>query len=92
MAKSVADDPILRNARNFGLIALVFVLIFGIFYYVAGATLISLTSPSLDYTKKFFAKGLIDQVVIIAKSFIITGHIFFIITVKLILLAIMVFC
>ena len=69
MAKSVADDPILRNARNFGLIALVFVLIFGIFYYVAGATLISLTSPSLDYTKKFFAKGFIDQVIIIAKSF-----------------------
>jgi len=69
MVKTVADDPLLRNTRNFTLIILIFVLIFGIFYYIAGAMLISFTSPNIDYTKKFFGKGIIDQITIIAKSF-----------------------
>ena len=55
MVKSVADDPILRHSRNFAIIFLILVLIFGIFYYVAGVMLISFTAPNLDYTKKFFA-------------------------------------
>ena len=69
MTKTVADDPFLRNLRNFSLILFLVALAFLVFFYIAGISLVVSTAPNIEYAQKFFAKNILDQIAIIGKTF-----------------------
>ena len=70
MSNSVADNPLLRNFRNFSAMCLATILVLGLCYYVSGVLLLFSTSKTLGTINAFFSKSFIDQFIAIHKNMV----------------------
>ena len=70
MSDSVADNPFLRNFRNFSTIAAIAALLLAICYYISGILLLFSTSKDLTTIDSFFSKDVVNQFIAIHKNMI----------------------
>jgi hypothetical protein len=70
MSDSVADNPFLRNFRNFSTIASIGALLLAICYYISGILLLFSTSKDLTTIDSFFSKDVVNQFIAIHKNMI----------------------
>ena len=77
MSNSVADNPLLRNFRNFSAMCLATILVLGLCYYVSGVLLLFSTSKTLGTINAFFSKSFIDQFIAIHKNMVYYWQFYF---------------
>jgi type IV secretion system protein VirD4 len=70
MSNSVADNPLLRNFRNFSSMFAIAALILFICYYISGVLLLFSTSKTFGTINAFFSKSFIDQIIAIHKNMV----------------------
>ena len=70
MSNSVADNPLLRNFRNFSSMALVAIFLLAICYYISGFLLLFSTSKDLKTIDAFFSKDIVNQFIAIHKNMV----------------------
>ena len=70
MSNSVADNPFLRNFRNFSTIAGLGALLLAVCYYISGILLLFSTSKDLTTIDSFFSKDVVNQFIAIHKNMI----------------------
>ena len=70
MANSVADNPFVRNLRNFSTILLLALLVLLFCYYISGVLLLFGTSKTFASINAFFSKNFVDQFITIHKNFV----------------------
>jgi len=70
MSNSVADNPLLRNFRNFSAIVAVVILVLGICFYISGVLLLFSTSKTYGTISIFFSKNYVDQFIAIYKNMV----------------------
>jgi len=68
MSGSVADNPFLRNFRNFSTIAIIAIFLLSICYYISGILLLFSTSRDLNSINSFFSKDIVNQFISIHKN------------------------
>jgi type IV secretion system protein VirD4 len=77
MSNSVADNPLLRNFRNFSAMFAVTVLILCICYYISGVLLLFSTSKTFGTINAFFSKNYVDQFIAIHKNMVYYWQFYF---------------
>ena len=70
MSDSVADNPLLRNFRNFSSMALIAIFLLAICYYISGFLLLFSTSKDLKTIDAFFSKDIVNQFIAIHKNMV----------------------
>lgn len=70
MSGSVADNPILRNFRNFSTIALIAIFLLALCYYISGVLLLFGTSKNFNTINAFFSKDIVNQFISIHKNMV----------------------
>jgi len=70
MSESVADNPLLRNFRNFSTIAIIAIFLLALCYYISGILLLFSTSKDLNSINSFFSKDIVNQFISIHKNMI----------------------
>jgi type IV secretion system protein VirD4 len=77
MANSVADNPLLRNFRNFSAISAIAILCLAICYYISGVLLLFSTSKTFGTINIFFSKNFVDQFIAIHKNMVYYWQFYF---------------